>query len=244
MEQIKKLVKGPSLRSGFWLILALLLLALAGCSTVSGGSSSNVSETTMEATPVNTLPPSTPTRTFTSIPPTATLTSTPSPTVTNTITPTVTNTPTPSETPTETQPPPTPSGDDAIHIFGILDQSDNPKECKFIAVRINTGAWRTGDVAKDVKLALKRLFVKRQWFGTLYNPAYLSNINVESVSFKPGSGTVSIRLAGTYVRSGDRCDDSGVRAQVWTTIRQFPEVRDIDILLNGNLLGDILATGR
>jgi len=184
----------------------------------------------------------------TSQPPTATEIPTTSNTPTKVNTPTSTNTSTVTATvtpsPTATQPPPTPSGDDAIYIYAIQDQSDDPKACDFIAVRLNTGVWRTGDTGSDIKSALRSLFVKRQYFGALENPAYLSNITVDSVEFKAYSGLVAIRLSGTYVRSGDRCDDSKVRAQVWTTIRQFPEVKTIDILLNGNLLGDILATGR
>ena len=125
-----------------------------------------------------------------------------------------------------------------------MDQSDDPKKCEYIAVRINTGRWRTGDVATDVKTALNSLFVKRQYYGSLSSPVYLSNISVESVSFKAFTGEVDVRLMGTYVRSGDPCDDGKVRAQIWSTIRQFPEVKSIFILLNGNLLGDILAPGR
>jgi hypothetical protein len=99
-------------------------------------------------------------------------------------------------------------------------------------------------VALDVATALKNLFVKRQYIAGLYNPAYLSNIIVDKVDFKPYQGIISVRLLGTYVRSGDRCDDRRVREQVWRTIRQFPGVKTVDILLNGNLLGDILATGK
>jgi hypothetical protein len=109
---------------------------------------------------------------------------------------------------------------------------------------VNTGLRRSGDLAADVRTALERLFVKQKHWGNLYNPAYLSNIEVESVAYKAFSGVVSVRLKGTYVRSGDPCDDRRVRAQVWSTIRQFPGVKVVDILLNGNLLGDILATGK
>jgi len=179
--------------------------------------------------------------TETSIPiTTTTSTNINTPTPSNTSTVTVTVTP----APTETQPPPTPSGDDAIYIYAIQDKIDNPKNCDYIAVRLNTGVRRTGNIGADIKSALRSLFVKRQYFGALENPAYLSNITVDSVDFKAYSGLAMIRLSGTYVRSGDTCDDGKVRAQVWSTIRQFPEVKTIDILLNGNLLGDILATGR
>jgi hypothetical protein len=169
----------------------------------------------------------------------------PSPTITHTSPPLPTDTPLPSLTPTLTSLPPTPSGDEAIYIYLIQQDTDGLIKCGKTGdsvIKINTGNYRSGDVAADVATALRSLFVKRQWIAGLYNPAYLSNINVTSVDFKPFQGLISIRLAGTYVRSGDRCDDARVRAQVWSTIRQFPGIKTIDILLNGNLLGDILAT--
>ena len=116
--------------------------------------------------------------------------------------------------------------------------------CGDSLIKLNTGVARSGNVEADVAIALKRLFVKVENFGALYNPAFRSNIDVTRVEFKAYSGLVNVDLKGTYVRSGDRCDDGRVRAQVWTTIRQFPGVKTVYILLNGNLLGDILATGK
>lgn len=222
------------------LITFIFLPLIAACApgAEQGFSADVISETADESQ--ESMSTSTPTK----LSPTVTDTSTPTVTMTSTNTATITQTSTPTETPTETPLPPTPSGDDAIYIYAIQNKTDDPKKCDFIGVRLNTGAWRTNDTAADVKRALRSLFVKRQYFGSLENPAYLSNISVDSVDFKKGSGLVSIRLSGTYVRSGDRCDDSKVRAQVWSTIRQFPEIKSIDILLNGNLLGDILATGK
>ena len=80
--------------------------------------------------------------------------------------------------------------------------------------------------------------------GLLGEDVYLSNLEVSNVDFKKYYGEITVDLKGTYVRSGDRCDDSRVRAQVWSTVRQFPEVKKVNIFLNGNLLGDILATGK
>jgi len=114
--------------------------------------------------------------------------------------------------------------------------------CGDSLVRANTGLARSGDVEADVRTALGRLFFKRQYFGRLYNPVYLSNLNVESVKFEQRTGQVSVHLDGTYVRSGDRCDDGRVRAQIWTTIRQFEGIKTVYILLRDSLLGDILAT--
>ncbi len=221
-------------------LLAILLALLTSCGIGASSSESPTptleiilsaaipaTETATSPSPTETAPPTVP-------PPTATSTSTPEPTATST----------PSETPTETLPPPTPSGDDAIYVYYIQLDTDGPVACGDSVIRANTGVARSGDIEQDVSTALKRLFFKREFIGALYNPVYLSNIEVESVDFKAYEGEVSVKLKGTYVRSGDRCDDSRVRAQVWSTIRQFPGVKTVYILLNDNLLGDILATGK
>ena len=226
------------------LLFVLLVLITSGCSLSTPDAVGDTSPTTEESTHTQSAPTTNVTPTETEVPPTASPSQSPSPTSTSTSTPTVTETSTPTDTATSTPPPPTPSGEDAIYFYGIMDQADDPKKCEYIAVRINTGKWRSGDVAADVKTALNSLLVKRQYYGALSSPVYLSNISVQSVSFKPFTGEVSIRLTGTYVRSGETCDDGKVRAQIWSTIRQFPEIKTIDILLNGNLLGDILAPGR
>lgn len=180
--------------------------------------------------PTATVPP--PTETATAIPHTSTPTVTPLPS----------ETPAPTETPTETSPPPTPSGEDAIYVYYILLNDGGPVACGDSLVKANTGLARTGDIEADVRTALERLFFKRQYFGRLYNPVYLSNLEVESVKYDKNTKEVSVRLDGTYVRSGDRCDDGRVRAQIWTTIRQFEGVKTVYILLRESLLGDILAT--
>jgi hypothetical protein len=139
-------------------------------------------------------------------------------------------------------PPPTPSGEDAIYVYYIQLDTGGPVACGDSLVAANTGLWRTGDIEEDVRSALGRLFFKRQWFGNLYNPVYLSNLAVAGVHYDKYSGEVSVDLEGSYVRSDDRCDNGRVRAQIWTTIRQFGGIKTVYILLDGNLLGDILST--
>jgi hypothetical protein len=141
-----------------------------------------------------------------------------------------------------TEPPPTPSGEDAIYLYYILLDSDGPVACGDSLIPLNTGVARSGDVAVDVTLALGRLFYQREFFGNLYNPLFRSNMSVKSVEFDEKSGLINVYLDGTYVRSGDRCDDRRVRAQVWTTIRQFKQVKTIYILLRSSLLGDLLGS--
>jgi hypothetical protein len=144
-----------------------------------------------------------------------------------------------------TAPPPTPDMADAIVIYYIIKGTGGPVSCGDSLYAVNTGLPRTGDVAADATTALKRLFAYRYEFnGSLYQSLYQSNITVDSVTFKPSIGVISIRLGGTYVRTGDDCDNSRARAQIWQTIRQFSEVKTVDIFLNSNLLGDVLANDK
>jgi hypothetical protein len=207
------------------------MFLLAGCSAINPSSATDTPTPTTPAPPSAT--PAPPTATDTVIPPTLTYTPT------STVEPTLTLTPT--ETPTHTALP-TPTGDQAIYIYMIQTGNDGPIGCGDTAIPINTGIYRTGDIELDVATALANLFVKRQYIAGLYNPAYLSNIQVDSVNYKVYDSKVEVMLSGTYVRSKDRCDNSRVRAQVWSTIRQFPGVKTVYILLNGNLLGDILGS--
>jgi hypothetical protein len=227
-------MKYPSRLMRACLLAGIAFLLLAGCSA---------------------LQPATPTVTPTPLPPTAT---TP-PTATNTPLPTETPTPLPSATPTATSTPlptetatPTATATitkvpsnvkegNVIYAYMIQKDSGGPIGCGDTAIPIITGYARTGDVAQDVRTALANVFVKSEYVAGLYNPAFRSNIAVADVSYKPGPGEVVVDLIGTYVRSGDRCDNARVRAQVWQTIRQFPGVKTVKVLLNGNLLGDVLA---
>jgi len=219
--------------------LSVVLTVASGCAT---------SSNKFVATPITTIQS---TATYTQLAPTATpIPPTITPTATATLTPSATattlptDTPTPSSTATETLMPPTPSGDDAVYVYYIQLETGGPVSCGDSLIRANTGVWRTGNVEADVTTALNRLFYKREFIGSLYNPIFRSNFQMQSVEFKDFSGYIEVNLVGTYVRSDDRCDDSRVRAQVWTTIRQFAGVKTVKVLLNGNLLGDILATGK
>lgn len=114
--------------------------------------------------------------------------------------------------------------------------------CGDSVIMVNTGLYRTGDVEQDVATALSQLFsYHRDYWGELYNSLWKSNMAVTSVEYTPAQSKVSIQLDGTYVRTGDPCDNSRSRAQIWSTIRQFDGVQEVYILLRGSLLGDILA---
>lgn len=223
------------------LMTLILLASIGACGSTSKGTEQVQLESGPTVAAPTELPTSTPVpATETPIPPTAT----PTATSTSTATPLPTETPTPTETSTPTSPPPTASGEDAIYVYYILPKSDGPVGCGDSLVKINTGLYRTGDNATDIATALRNLFNKQQYIGNLYNPVFRSNWRIDSVEFKDYEGLANVNLSGGYVRSVDRCDDSRVRAQIWTTIRQFPGVKTVYILMNGNLLGDILAAGK
>lgn len=222
-------------------LLLLCVIWLASCKPATVPAVTDaVGEATEATLPTAQSPtPVPPTETATKAPPTLTASPTELP---DTATPTSTLTATAS--PTETKAIPTVSGNQAIYIYLIQTDTGGPVACGDSLIPVNTGLPRTSNIEADITSALSRLLVKKKYIAGLYNPAWLSNILIQSVNFKTNAGIVQIRLTGTYVRSGDRCDDSRVRAQIWTTIRQFKQVKTIDITLNGNLLGDILATGK
>jgi hypothetical protein len=226
------------LNSHVWVLAMVLPVLLAACSSP-----------VTQPVPTQSLsePPTAVPATKTPLPPTATPpppspTATSLPTDTPTVLPTDTITVLPSATLTPTLAiPPTVTGEDAIFIYLVDRGTGGPLACGDTLVPINTGQARSGDLAQDVQTALQNLFVKRQYILGLYNPVYISNISVTKVWYKEYSQTIYVRLEGTYVRSDDRCDTRRVREQIWATIRQFGGVKVVDILLNDNLLGDILA---
>ena len=224
------------------LLYLALILILSACSA---------------QTPVPTLAPTAtsllPTATL--IPPTATPepTATSEPTATETLAPTATPTlePSPTETasptPTETATPPATKSvsfpavaavNDPIYAYyismpnGVADGCQNP-------FGLSIGVSRSNDIAKDVKLALQNLFaVKSEFYGSFYNPLFRSNIKVQKVNFDKSDGLITVDLSGTYKPTGEDCDNTGVKSQVWGTIRQFRAIKMTNIYLNGIPFGD------
>ena len=104
-------------------------------------------------------------------------------------------------------------------------------------------AAQTNNIAKDIKAALKELFsYHSEWVGGFYNPLYRSKIRVQSVDFE--DGLVTVNLSGTYIMPEDDCDNLRVRAQVWATVRQYPEVKATNIYLGRVPFGDRVSNDR
>ena len=196
------------------------------------------------STPVPASETPEPTSTETPVPPTLTPTDPPTETPTQTPSQTPTFTWTPSSTPTET---PTLT---ATTAFGYIPENaivfymthvgtGGPVACGDSLVAIMTGHVRTGDIEKDIALAVDTLFSIGPYSGALYNATYPSSLRVGGVDMD--KDVAIVELGGSYQKPKDACDASRYRAQVWTTIKQFPEVNRAIPKIGGTLLGDLLA---
>jgi hypothetical protein len=90
----------------------------------------------------------------------------------------------------------------------------------------------------DIQIAVNALFSTGQYTLGFYNATYPSSLRFSGATIENGEAVVD--LGGTYVKPGDACDASRYRAQVWTTIQQFPEINRAIPKVRGALLGDLL----
>lgn len=241
-----------------WSILLLISIAvgsMAGCATATQEPTPVPPSRTPEPftdtplSPTDTPLPPTDTPTSTPLPPTPTLTKTETPLPTKTATSTLTPTPTMTETPLPPTPkPPTQTPASArktVLIYFIHLGTGGTVGCGDSIVGASSGVKSTGDIAKDVAAGLKQLFTyKSKDVGWYYNPLYASRIRVEKVTHDSASGLISVHLSGTYKPSGDDCDNTRVKAQIWTTIKQFRAVTSTNIFLNSIPFGDRLSNDK
>jgi hypothetical protein len=210
----------------FFMSIILLMVGIGGCATL-----------TPEPTPV---PP-----TSTNVPPTET------PLPTNTpVPPTATATEMPTLTASATSPP-SPSGsiggsvENAIKIYFVLPPVGGATGCDATAIGVGIGQSRSSDIANDANIALKQLLSnKSEYAFGLYNPLSRSNIKVGNVKFDRSSGLITVNLRGTYSKPKDDCDNTRVKAQVWSTVKQFRGVKATNIYLNGIPFGDRVSNDK
>ncbi|HSB03341.1 MAG TPA: hypothetical protein VLE49_22010 [Anaerolineales bacterium] len=232
------------------IIFLFILPALAACTSATpqvptitpAPPTETAAPPTDTATP---LPSDTPT--FTPPPPTATATATPEPTLTST--PAFTDTPAATATFT---PPPKPTflfiplpaaSSDTINIY-FVQKISGSGECNIRIIAVSSGIKISGDVEADVKAGLTKLFsYKDQYYGDLYNPLYKSRIRVQEVDLDK-SGLIDVFMTGSYQASGDPCDNTGVKGQVWSTIKQFRDVETTNIILNRVPFGDRVSNDK
>lgn len=239
-------------------LIMLIVFSLSAAFTSCGTQSDAVPQVTLETT-LPTMPPEVPsaTQTVTDIRATATntliaATETATPVKVPSATPLTPVTETPSLTATST---PTQTAQPVVLGSGIKSVSNGAliyfiqpdaggTLCGTDRVLGFRGSFpKTGDIAKDIKGALKDLFsYGSEWVGGVYNPLYRSKIRVQSVEFD--NGLVTVNLSGTYIPPEDPCDNERVRAQVWSTVRQFPEVKATNIYLGRVPFGDLVSNDR
>jgi hypothetical protein len=227
----------PSLLKLLFLPAVILFIPACGVpdQAKTASPSPTVAETQVEASDAPPLPTDTP-----SPSPTA------SPTATATVVPTSTPSPQPSPSPT-----PTVTVGASAAVSGnwivkylVLPGTGGPVGCGDSFVPVSTGQMISGDVSQDVSTALKSLFsTGGQHIGDLYNALYQSNLSVASVEFRKQTGEITVYLAGGFTKPKDDCEKLRYRAQVWDTIRQFPEIWRAYVWVNDKLLGDLLVVG-
>jgi len=239
-------------KSIHWLLFFLLVTA---CSAP-----------TLEPTPQMSRASAVP-ATNTLIPPNATPTATTEPTATLTLTPsstptqpppkaTATETPTPSESPTAlpTEPPTQATNESAPAIpsasseyvsMYLIQVGTGGPICGDSAIPVSSGVEHTGSVESDVSSALKQLFsIKSEYVGGFLNSLYRSQLRVNKVKFNSKNGLITVDLQGSYRPTGDPCDNSRVKAQIWSTIRQYEEVKATNIYLDGIPFGDRVSNDK
>lgn len=234
-------------RGGLFLLLALLAGCAAPTQAPPQPSPMLAALPTGTPLPTQTPPPPTATATLTPLPPTPTGTATTTlpptetliPTPTATLTPTLTSAPLSGRTGSGVA---APAGDE-IKIYFIEKDTGGGVGCGDSLISAGSGFARVGDIVKDVEAGLRALFSARwEYSGALYNPVSRSTLGVREVSYE--NGLVQVWLSGEYNPSGDSCDNTRVKAQIWSTIRQFRDVDRTNIYLNNVPFGDRLSNDK
>ena len=222
-------------------VIGLILLVIASCSSPTPIPST---PTLQPPTPSETsLPTETSTVTPTVLPPSATPTEEP------TFTLTLADTDTPTPTITLTIDPnflyiPLPqASSDTVNIFFIKLVTGS--SCNDRVIAVSSGVKKSGDIEPDMKAGLAKLFSYHQKFiGDLYNPLYASSLKIKKVEYISNIGLARVHITGFYKPSDDPCDNLRVKAQIWSTIKQFRGIDQTNIHLNNGNFGDRLSNDK
>lgn len=237
----------------FKCLLSLLLLAisLASCAPATDTPAPVLPTPTSTASrpPTDTPPPPTATSTVSPEPPTPTAIPTASqtlvPSATATVVPTATFTPTATRQPGAVVPGAS-RAKTGVVVYLIALKTGGTVGCGDSAVPVSVAIPRTKDTAADVEAALDLLFsMKNKYYGNLYNPTSYSTLRVQSIEFNDATGGMIVQLSGKYHPSGDDCDNSRVKAQIWSTAKQFPDITAATFYINGpHPFGDFVSDDR
>ncbi|MEK9163392.1 MAG: GerMN domain-containing protein [Chloroflexota bacterium] len=136
----------------------------------------------------------------------------------------------------------TASGPRTVKIF-LIAQDDNGKSgkkigCNDSVVGVNVAIQPTVGVLRAAYESL--LAQKSQFYGQsgLYNALYQSKLEVEGVNLKDDKAIVTLK--GTLTLGGV-CDNPRVEAQLTETGKQFDNVKEVEVLINGKPLKDVLS---
>jgi len=144
---------------------------------------------------------------------------------------------------TDTQVIPAATTKQMVKIFMIAvddnGQAGTPVGCGDSVVPVMVEIPSTQAVLKAALQAL--LSTKDQFYGQsgLYNALYQSDLQLESASID-ASGKASVNLTGS-LKMGGECDTPRVQAQLEQTVRQFPNVTEVNIFINGKPIADVLS---
>jgi len=144
---------------------------------------------------------------------------------------------------TDTQVIPAATTKQMVKIFMIAvddnGQAGTPVGCGDSVVPVMVEIPSTQAVLKAALQAL--LSTKDQFYGQsgLYNALYQSDLQLESASID-ASGKASVNLTGS-LKMGGECDTPRVQAQLEHTVRQFPNVTEVNIFINGKPIADVLS---
>ena len=136
----------------------------------------------------------------------------------------------------------TTSGPRTVKIF-LIAQDDNGKSgkkigCNDSVVGVNVAIQPTVGVLRAAYESL--LAQKSQFYGQsgLYNALYQSKLEVDGVNLKDDKAIVALK--GTLTLGGV-CDNPRVEAQLIETGKQFDNVKDVEVSINGKPLKDVLS---
>lgn len=236
----------------FWFLISLLLLSigLTSCAPAASPVPELPTETSPATKPpIDTLPPPTTTPTATPEPPTPTVI----PTATQTLAPSATATASPTATFTSTatrQPgaviPGAYGAKTGVVVYMIAQKTGGKVGCGDSAVPVPVAVPRTKDTADDIEAALDMLFsLKSKYYGNLYNPVSHSTLRVQDVELDELSGSLTVWLSGKYRPTGDDCDNTRVKAQIWSTAKQFGGISSTAFYINGpHPFGDFVSNDK
>ena len=232
------------------LTLLVVLGTLVGCTPakpeqgapIIPANAAGMSTPLAQPTATETLPPPTATITLTPLPSTPTLTPTWTPSATPTASPTASLTPMPSKQPGALLPG---GSGNTVKVYLIALSPGGTAGCGGSAVPVSAGIARTKDIAADIKAALNALFsMKSKYYGSLYNPVSYSTFRVQKIDYENSSGFLTVWLSGKYRPTGNDCDNTWVKAQIWSTAKQFG-AKSTNFYINGpNPFGDFVSNDK